>query len=1106
MRSCPPQPRKRGLLAVALAVAFAVFACCAFVVPCRAVADDAAVIAHSGEGSQRVNYTSVEDAKNAAYAGAVIVMDADWDFGENRLELSGKKSVSIDMNGHTISSSHWDSSINLSDGVSLRLFSSAQAKQFAYQGYGPSGSSWNWCDLTVTAAGLVTNTVRSSDGAKGINLRSGASLTTENIAVAGCSAAGIALGEGTTVTLNSTTVCHNWRKSTDGDGGAGIYVGPTSKVTLNASHVDENYSAGKGGGIFADSGANIFMENGSTVSGNLAQAGGGFYFNQSFFTLKSNDGTGVISNNKATRCDTIAANKDHSGGGIHVDASSGKNESVIEGLAIKGNYSAYDGGGIELDQRWTTVRNCTITGNCSKYDGGGIFVFGGNNTLENCTVTGNACNVDSGGNYEGGGVFVSYHYDVNLSGVCVINGNTRGKDSGNADDVFLGTVSGGAGKAYITGNLAKGSTVGVRTGIDGDRRIAKNFKPETKDCLFYDLDGYYVSYGNDEGGDAWQRHTAIEFTVKLDGQVYGKYRNRTAVSVVAPATKGGKVFWRWDAKYTTGLYPVSDYLTEKTAFKNALSFSMPQNDVSLTPVYVDTVKSAMFAVVAPEAGKALSTSGQLVRTDGGVSGSATVPCAVYWYEVDEGGNVSDTSATGLAKAGTTYEAYVSAPAADDYGLYYDDAIKAENVTVRLVSESGETKAEEKATKAYVTLSNGLAAFTPTYTTDADAGKETKAGTVEVQLKNRGLLGEGEAAVAALALDADAEGQADVIDTVKVSFAYDDESDTVSIAAPAREGYNFCNWEVEGDGLVSDESVVNLSVSELLGVKSLTAVYTPVATALEVKLDAPEAEGELAATCADVMATCTDGEIVSFAKGLGVDSFDVTWSPETEDGKAGFSTAYTALIKLSDEEGFEDVEKALASGATVTCNGKEPVAAGFTLDADGRLCLALSFGETRAVRATNVSQPEAVEVSFEDAAAGEWGLPSTVLVTLESGEAVDAVVTWDAVEGFDANATAAQVLTAKGAVSYVVYDGELNTDGLDKAVTITVKVAAPAKQASDDTTTDDATKTETTAVAETKTTSKKGTPSTGDATWGGFAGLLAISAVCLAAARVSRREH
>ena len=89
MRSCPPQPRKRGLLAVALAVAFAVFACCAFVVPCRAVADDAAVIAHSGEGSQRVNYTSVEDAKNAAYAGAVIVMDADWDFGENRLELSG---------------------------------------------------------------------------------------------------------------------------------------------------------------------------------------------------------------------------------------------------------------------------------------------------------------------------------------------------------------------------------------------------------------------------------------------------------------------------------------------------------------------------------------------------------------------------------------------------------------------------------------------------------------------------------------------------------------------------------------------------------------------------------------------------------------------------------------------------------------------------------------------------------------------------------------------------------------------------------------------------------------------------------------------------------
>ena len=156
---------------------------------------------------------------------------------------------------------------------------------------------------------------------------------------------------------------------------------------------------------------------------------------------------------------------------------------------------------------------------------------------------------------------------------------------------------------------------------------------------------------------------------------------------------------------------------------------------------------------------------------------------------------------------------------------------------------------------------------------------------------------------------------------------------------------------------------------------------------------------------------------------------------------------------------------------------------------------------RDAKVTSVSAPADVELTFEQAKAcaelGTWPLQKSVDLEVESGVAAEGDVAWEAVEGFDANATGAQVLAAKGKVTSVAAaDGsEVDTDGASLEVTATVKVAAPAKQASDDT---DAT--------TTTTASKKGTPSTGDVTWGGFAGLLAVAVVCLVAARVSRRER
>ena len=1106
MRQRPSKLRRPGLLAAAFAVVM-VAAACAFALPARAVADEASVVAYSldRETGVKTEYTSIDDAVAAGCSEAhpTIVMARDWEIA-SRILIPGDTRIAIDMHGYSIKAAEGSTEryvlIEVGKNTEVTLGSSV-TKELTYKGF--DSATCKTVDVTTTTGGLVTECAPSSYNAAylaAILAHEGTVINLEGITVAGNygpEVGGVYLDKRATLNMRKgASIEHNIGSGVRASGEGGIINMDNASISYN--------NAPQGGGIMAhEDSTTVTMSNGAKIAYNQASAGGGIYFRYSKFAVTSPDGTGVISNNSATKSDRSATKDSQSGGGIHADQREfGENRGLIEGIAICDNYSAYDGGGLELDQESTVVRNCTITGNWCKFEGGGAYVCNDKNTFENCTITGNACSVDSGGNYEGGGVFVWHSYDVELKGKCVIKGNTRGKDSGNADDVFLRENGGATVKAYITGNLAKGSSVGVRTGVTGDRRIARNFKHETNDCLFYDMSGYYVSYGGDEGGDAWQRHTAVEFAVSIDGKAYGRYRDGTTAAVAAPATKGGKVFWRWDTQGTTGLYPVGDYISEKNIFSNALAFTMPQNDVNLVPLYTDKVTAVRFQVEAPEAGRPLATAGKLWRSDGGAS-AESAPCSVYWYEVKDG-KVSDTAAAGLAKANTAYKAYLVAPEARDLGFFYDDEVSA---AVSLVSASGDLvkELEPDVIKTYLTLSNDLAAHVDDAYTTGDGEGDVETGAVKVQMKNQGLLGGGASAAAAMALDGDsgADAQAGSMGTVEVSYAYSDVSDAVTIAAPQCEGFNFCNWEVEGDVEVSDEGTVEIPVSELLNIESLTAVYTPVVTKVEVEMDGPApTAGEKLATSVDkLVLTGSDGSTLDLVKEIGAGSAAVTWSPEPEDGLAGYSTAYTALVELADADGLEDVEKVVASNAEVSvtaANGAAGAeAAGFTV-VDGKLCLAVSFAKTDTLKAVSVEQPADVEVSFEGAAAGEWGLPKTVGVKLENGELAEGDVAWGAVEGFDANATTAQVLTVKGTVTHVVYDGELDEGGLDTNVTVAVKVAAPAKQA------EDAAKTETTTTTEVK--SKKGTPATGDVTFTGAAGLLAAAAVCLAAARVSRRNN
>ena len=625
------QLRMPGLLACVLAML-----ACVFLFPSQAQGSWAWGYVQDASGSRTYynDYYDVPDAlNNACGDGKVLVILTNQVFTQpdQLFNIPAGKNVTINLNGKAIR--NW---------------------------YGTLARLNKNSTLTVISRDPETGVDTEKQGAlygsmqQGVYMHEGSHLKLDNVVVKENPKGGIYAEKNCEIDLKNSQIADN---SNSGKYGGGICIGGENvKVKLEDSKICNN-KAERGGGIYIDAkGADIDLKNGSSIENNTAtKAGGGVYCNVSFFTIKSSDGKGTISGNRAEGSSRTASKRDQSGGGVHVDQKYGDNEGTIEGLTISNNYSAYDGGGIELDQENTTLRNCKITGNTCKYEGGGVYVCNSTSTIDGCTITGNACSVDSGGNYEGGGVFVWHSYDLKMSGKCTVKGNTRGKDSGNVDDVMLRENGGGSAKAYITGTLASGSSVGVRTGYTSDRMVAKSFKPESKDCLFIDLDGYYISYGSDHNGDAWQRHATKGFELTVKGRSLGRYQNGTTVTANGASASDTKVFKCWDAENSTGLYPFSDYIGDSDLKNPTVSFKMPQNDVRLEAVFLTRVSEVTLAADAPQAGKELPTTGKISWKDGnGVTREKEV--ALTWLEKSGGKWVP---ASGEAGYGATYAAETS---------------------------------------------------------------------------------------------------------------------------------------------------------------------------------------------------------------------------------------------------------------------------------------------------------------------------------------------------------------------------------------------------------------------------------------------------------------
>ena len=487
-------------LTIALATAGVVTALHGAFAPMTALAEEREVMAYSYDAAGAATpYYTTDDAISAGYEGKTIYLDCDWMF-TGTMTVADSKSLTINMNGHKITSQGGGSVIRMYEGSDLTLEGGSTCSM-AYTGYDSAERKEISC--TVDAGGLITGGHDSSD-AGGIRMDAGSHLTLDNVAVAGNlggEAGGVYVkGECTIDMNNGASIEHN-----RGDAG-GVYVNNQDvNINMDNASISYNYACLYGGGVYSNADATrIVMENNSAIDGNTAREGGGVCFFYSFYNLVSNDGTGSVSNNKAT---------EYGGGGICVNKSDyQENQGEIRGLNICGNSTVSKGGGIAAEQNYVRVSYCKISGNSAGNDGGGIYFARNNCSITGCTITSNVCSTRYE-TREGGGVFVASDDDstwgrsssnlLNLSGKCIIKGNTRSSD-GSADDLFLSQAS--ALRAYIVGGVDEGSSVGVRCSSEDDKQVGKDLITYVEGTYYSDLSGYVV--GRESSGDLMQRNIA----------------------------------------------------------------------------------------------------------------------------------------------------------------------------------------------------------------------------------------------------------------------------------------------------------------------------------------------------------------------------------------------------------------------------------------------------------------------------------------------------------------------------------------------------------------------------------------------------------------------
>ena len=240
-----------------------------------------------------------------------------------------------------------------------------------------------------------------------------------------------------TLTVTGGTI---YKCSAESKGG-GLFLNG-SQCTVAGVTISE-CTATYGGGVGFYINAIFTMEDGTIISKNTAQAGGGVYVN----------GSSTSGNTFTMTGGTISENTAQHGGGVYITGT--ESTFTMTDGTITGNTTDYYGGGVNVAYSSTfTMEDGEINNNNANGSGGGVYLYNGTfmmkgGTISDCTAKG-----------VGGGVSIDSASTLEMSGTAKIAGCKRTSTS---------TNSGGG--IYNDGTFTIGGEACIPVGEDGKNDV-----------------------------------------------------------------------------------------------------------------------------------------------------------------------------------------------------------------------------------------------------------------------------------------------------------------------------------------------------------------------------------------------------------------------------------------------------------------------------------------------------------------------------------------------------------------------------------------------------------------------------------------------------------
>ena len=313
-----------------------------------------------------------------------------------------------------------------------------------------------------------------------------------------------------TMTIDGTSIEDNTASGNGSDqGGGGVFNAGGEVIIQNGATISGNLAngtSGSGGGILNDAGGELTIDD-SVISGNTAnRAGGGIEDNSGQFTAVSLTNVILDGNSAGVDIGDGATAAPGNGGGLHV---TGQGAVIIDGGTVNNNVAAAEGGGLWNASGDMNVINTTINGNSAggtliDQGGGAIFNAGGNVDVNGATLSGNTATSGFGTAIfnEGGTVAI---------GMTTLAGDVAGGDlTDDTFDIFEANVTiisqGGSDTTIVSGDATDDSFVvtpdaaglGATVTVQNGSTFTVNTDSETLN-LFGDIgdDDFTVDFGNE---------------------------------------------------------------------------------------------------------------------------------------------------------------------------------------------------------------------------------------------------------------------------------------------------------------------------------------------------------------------------------------------------------------------------------------------------------------------------------------------------------------------------------------------------------------------------------------------------------------------------------